>query len=176
MTAITKKDLNLAIQCFLHLDELAWKSKAIKEFGAVAAQSKTIAKTWQTVYNELSSKAVTPLPLPDDLNLKVLSFLNPKDLANVSQTCWTYHFLANDEEIWEEKAKKEFGVETSTKQRALVSDWKSVFKTLCHKRKMESVQHSRDRVQSVASRVHSVAVSVLGGMFAIPITPSIYQE
>ena len=47
--------------------------------------------------------------LPYELQTKICSYLEPEDLARLSQTCWRLNVAATDQNVWRDKAK-ELGV------------------------------------------------------------------
>ncbi|XP_057667644.1 F-box/WD repeat-containing protein 7 [Diorhabda carinulata] len=70
--------------------------------------------------------------LPKELALKVLSFLEPKDLLRAAQTCRSWRVLADDNLLWKEKCKQA-GIEEIPKKRMSsrspthMSPWKATF-------------------------------------------------
>lgn len=137
MSSITPQDLNTVIQCFFILDEQVWRPKAEKEFGELAIQAKTVNKTWQQVYKQLSQNKL--LGLPNDLLLNVFSYLDADATVKVSRTCKALNVLANDETLWEEKANKVFGYAVAVQTKRERSR-KAVYKTLAFGRKTGAVQ------------------------------------
>ncbi|KAL1518386.1 hypothetical protein ABEB36_002017 [Hypothenemus hampei] len=72
--------------------------------------------------------------LPKELALKVLSFLEPRDLLRAAQTCHSWRILADDNLLWKEKCK-EAGIEEIPRRRSSprtmvrthLSPWKAAF-------------------------------------------------
>ncbi|XP_060520320.1 F-box/WD repeat-containing protein 7 [Cylas formicarius] len=71
--------------------------------------------------------------LPKELALKVLSFLEPKDLLRAAQTCQSWRVLAEDNLLWKEKCKRA-GMEEIPKRRSSprsprthLSPWKAAY-------------------------------------------------
>lgn len=71
--------------------------------------------------------------LPKELALKVLSFLEPKDLLKAAQTCHSWRVLAEDNLLWKEKCK-EAGIDEIPRRRypprsprTNMSPWKTAF-------------------------------------------------
>lgn len=71
--------------------------------------------------------------LPKELALKVLSFLEPRDLLRAAQTCQSWRVLAEDNLLWKEKCR-EAGIEEIPKRRCSprtprthMSPWKAAY-------------------------------------------------
>lgn len=71
--------------------------------------------------------------LPRELALKVLSFLEPKDLLRAAQTCRSWRYLAEDNLLWKEKCKHA-GIEDIPRKRGSprspstqTSPWKAAY-------------------------------------------------
>ncbi|XP_066256171.1 F-box/WD repeat-containing protein 7-like isoform X1 [Euwallacea similis] len=72
--------------------------------------------------------------LPKELALKVLSFLEPKDLLRAAQTCHSWKILADDNLLWKEKCR-EAAIEEIPKRRSSpratgrthMSPWKAAY-------------------------------------------------
>ncbi|XP_050298570.1 F-box/WD repeat-containing protein 7 [Anthonomus grandis grandis] len=77
--------------------------------------------------------------LPKELALKVLSFLEPRDLLRAAQTCHSWRILAEDNLLWREKCR-EAGVIGITKR--LSSSPRSASKTVSHWKAAYMRQHA----------------------------------
>lgn len=65
---------------------------------------------------------------PDELSLHIFSFLNPKDLVNVTATYKAFFSLASDQSIWKEKFKKHYPHLFKKLVLKQDVDWKEEFK------------------------------------------------
>lgn len=85
--------------------------------------------------------------LPDEINLKIISFLDKKDLGSMALTCKGFQVLTGDFQIWLPKTEHDFGFLVSHGAKQQTKSWKKIY---------EELRTSREtRTEKLASILHT---------------------
>uniref|UniRef100_A0A8C7K6W0 F-box domain-containing protein n=1 Tax=Oncorhynchus kisutch TaxID=8019 RepID=A0A8C7K6W0_ONCKI len=96
--------------------------------------------------------------LPNDLLLKILAFLELKDVALLAQTTKSFHKLCNSPEFWEQTVRGHCDKLTPDMEAlANATGWRKIFFAFNTKENQQYLCEEGDLIQTLASRGSKVA-------------------